>query len=359
MASPASIPQYDQPSYPYQQYVEEEAARYDVDLKARIAVLAKRNCRPSIHVPRLVERIVWTYSNKAERMAEAHRLAMTPWPVFNPPIQLVPPTKSTHVQHEEDDEPLEAKYPSEEAEGENKGVTVSPDEREERQEAIADDPAPVNSPKILLRANKRTVTAAFDDFLANKPYAADAVIDQSTRFAKWVIGYKLVDQAEGAITPDDAANEVGLKVWQALSTFVGDSEDFWKWLNKVCKNKSLDTFSNHCDEFTGRLPLMLEDEDGFSEQNPLLNRDQRQQYIRELPDWIQGTDLWICKLIRANRSYAEIGNLLHITEPAVRQRVAKMRMRSLAEAKASGVVKRIRVRNEWVNAIADIDERKK
>jgi len=90
------------PTFPYQQFVEQEAARYEAALRSRTAFLAKRDCLPSIHTPRLVECIAWTYSNRAERMAEAHRLAMTPWPVFNPPIQLVPPTKSTRVQHEED-----------------------------------------------------------------------------------------------------------------------------------------------------------------------------------------------------------------------------------------------------------------
>lgn len=88
MGSPALTFNPNHPSYPYDLYVEQEAARYETALRARTAFLAKRNCRPSIHTPRLVECLAWIYSNKAERMAEAHRLARTPWPVFNSPIPI-------------------------------------------------------------------------------------------------------------------------------------------------------------------------------------------------------------------------------------------------------------------------------
>lgn len=430
MASPASIPfDHNHPNFSYDLYVEMESARYESDLKARNAVLAKRDCRPSIHVPRVVECISWTYGNKAERMAEAHRIAMTPWPVFNPPIPIpiepipytgnhgsrmkewaaIRPKTSTNsakffAKNLNDahnafmaDELTSEEYISEvfgfledrassddvfaflhsiqekldaktfcpvdakpkfstrintawKAYRENNGVTVSPDEDQTQGEAIADDPAPIIGCKATVSVGEKSIRAAYDNYVAKVPDAETHLLGLSLAYVRRTIRSCMSNCAEGMDDFEDVASHVAEKIWKSLPTFKGDSLAYFKWLNVTQKNAGIDGVRKVRRETDSNVPLMVEYEDGELEQNPLIDRQRKQEYVRELPDWIQGNNLWICMLLREGMSYAQIAKSRGMTEKAVKECAAKMRKRNLEETKASGAVKRIRVRGEWIDA---------
>lgn len=234
----------------------------------------------------------------------------------------------------------------------SQGISTFSVEDQEQEEAIADDPAPIIGCKATVSVGEKSIRAAYDNYVAKVPDAETHLIGLSLQYVRRTIRSSMENLPEGMADFEDVSSKLIEKIWQSLPAFRGDSLAFFKWVNKVQKNAGIDGVRQTKRETGNKVPLLVEFEDGDIEQNPLIDRQQKQQYIRKLPDWIQGTDLMICGLIRDGRTYAEIGKFCHISEAAVKERVAKMKKRNLEETKASGVVKRIRVRGEWVDSIS-------
>jgi RNA polymerase sigma factor (sigma-70 family) len=175
-----------------------------------------------------------------------------------------------------------------------------------------------------------------------------AIID----FATGKISGDLFDSPECSADSEDYAQEVAIRIWEKMHTFSGDPSSFYPWLHRICYTKGIQAYTKTTEESSKKVPLVVEveDSDGL-EDNPLIYKEQKPEHVRELPNWIQGVDRWICDLIREDMTYAQIGKFLHITEKAVRQRVARMKDKNLELAKNSGVVKRVRVKGKWIDAI--------
>jgi DNA-directed RNA polymerase specialized sigma24 family protein len=191
----------------------------------------------------------------------------------------------------------------------------------------------------------------------------DDLLGAVTKFARSKIHGRLYDSPGGVSNVDDEAQEVAMYVWEHLGDFNGAPESFAPWLNRMCFCKATAEFKTGKASRDKFEELTVQDEDGDVDDNPAIYANGKKRngkpmiggdqadLSRELPDWIQGVDRWICDLIREDRTYAQIAKFLHITEMTVRKRVAKMKAKNLELAKNSGQVKRVRVKGKWIDAV--------
>jgi len=418
------------PSFSYDSYVEAEAARYDAALRFRTDNLAKRDSTVSIHVPVMVDAIVYTYRNKAERMEAAHRQAMAPWPSFDKVPASTPapghgnrmrewaelrkgPTNSAkffadqlndvHKEYlageidldrfvDEVYSYLEPKASSDDvfafllskramiekkanspgdartkfaswlnnawkAHCENQGISAPSIEDEEQEGAIAGDSAPIVSPSTAIKEdyrqlkkaqNKSTVIASHSGLVAGTAIFAD-FLKTNRKFILMKVQNGLKEYTKHGMTEEDVTQIALIRMADALPRFKGTSEDYFYWLQKLIYNAVLDARKGSVKEDSRLAPLFVVNEDGEEDEHPGIGgkiaikrngkveyQDAPQEFVRKLPDWIQGDNLMICKLIREGKSFAEIGEALGgMTEAAVTLRVSKMRNRNLEEKEAA------------------------
>jgi DNA-directed RNA polymerase specialized sigma24 family protein len=141
-----------------------------------------------------------------------------------------------------------------------------------------------------------------------------------------VIAYEtLGDSPRVSETVDDVAQNATIAVLTSLPTFKGKSGQSYKWAKRVIKNDCTDGFQKGMNESEMRVSLEVQNKDGDAMDNPdLYPTETPPQYQRELHPFIQGTDLKICEYIREGYNYARIGEVLSMTEKAVKHRVARM-----------------------------------
>lgn len=174
--------------------------------------------------------------------------------------------------------------------------------------------------------NKKTVEVAYQNYLDNKPGSEGELYATVVKFARGKITTRLFDSPESAEDVEDHVQEVALKVWGNIGLFKGDAESFYHWVHKISYRQGLAAAIATTKEFKKRVDLFVESEEGDMDDNPLLyNGQEVREHARELPEFIKGTDLLICKLMREDFTYEEIGQRTGLTEEAVEIRIRRIR----------------------------------
>jgi DNA-directed RNA polymerase specialized sigma24 family protein len=172
--------------------------------------------------------------------------------------------------------------------------------------------------------NRREVENAYRALLDTNEQ--DGFYRAVIKFAKGKITTGLWNLPETSSTVDDHAQQVAFNVSQNLHKFKGEPSDFYSWLNKFCYNQKMDACNEANGESAIKAPLFVEFEEGEFEPNPdLYPTELPTEYQRRLPEFIQGLDLKICEYIREGYDYEKVGQVLDLTETAVKLRVFKMR----------------------------------
>jgi DNA-directed RNA polymerase specialized sigma24 family protein len=215
----------------------------------------------------------------------------------------------------------------------------------------------------IIAATKRNRTranliAAYEAYERREPGSMDRLMQLVTKFVHTKISHMEYEPAfKGfgtAETADDWAQEVTIKVWQKLTgtgrkQFQGDGAGFYAYVHKIAYNQASAAFNDLLEEKRTEVPLFtrVEDEDGeYAEvENPLIHADGA-GYDRHtlIPASVQGVDLTIAKLLLTEvrgadgkyraRNFGEIGQILQMTEDAVKKRMERLRDRLKAEKHA-------------------------
>lgn len=184
-----------------------------------------------------------------------------------------------------------------------------------------------NLEELKYSQNKAAVQDAYQGLLDKKPNAEEVFYRTIINFAKGKISSHIWDLPESVDTPDDYAQKVAIDVWKTLHTFKGEPDGFYSWLHRIVYATGCDAFNEIKEETDNKVPLFVESEDGSGDMidNPLLYGEDTPEPRKEIPDFIQGKDLRICKYIRSGYTYKQTANIMGLTEKAVELRVARMR----------------------------------
>lgn len=295
-----------------------------------------------MHTSLVLDCLLRDYRNsRAIRDAEAAIIAHTPWPVFDAELEPLSTSKVLRADKSEDD---------------NSDVEVSSDEQQEHLSLFDDDSEAVESEPVedfegdgsiaalKKAANKAAVNKAFADKRAGS-LDMDGFCATIRPFVAKKITGRLYDSPGGIGNVEDHVQEVVIYVWQHLSDFSGEPKAFYTWLNRICYTTATKGFNEGKESRDKFEQVTVKYEDGSIGDNLNMYSDGRKrngqpiigpaqpQYAKKLPDFIQGTDLMICDLIREGYDYKRIAKFCHITEKAVRERVAKMKRKNLAMKK--------------------------
>jgi hypothetical protein len=201
-------------------------------------------------------------------------------------------------------------------------------ERDGVEDSDDEDTEPKELAAIKQANNREKIEKAYTNLLAATPNAEGEFFSAVTQFAKGkVIGRTL--HTSGSETPDDVSQNIAAYVWQHLKDFRGSPKSFYPWLHRICYVQGAKRFNENLEESTQHAPFFIESEEGEGLiENPALYRTEYPLAKKfRVPDFIQGTDLKICKYIREGFNYARIAGILDISEQAVKDRVRKMRKR--------------------------------
>jgi hypothetical protein len=155
----------------------------------------------------------------------------------------------------------------------------------------------------------------------------------------------MLDAGECAKDQHDVTNRI---LSELSRRNLDEIKDIYKFLCTAAKNQGGEAFTDNLEDRDTHEPLMVEveDDDGktYMQDNPAMHgdvrykkggkvcfQDSRPVFPRVLPEFIQGENLEICGYIREDKTYAEIAEIMSMTLPAVKQRVAWMRNRNLQE----------------------------
>lgn len=185
--------------------------------------------------------------------------------------------------------------------------------------------------------NRNKIETSYRQYLERLPHSEDKLLKAILEFA----GKKITGATfglKGSNSAEDYAQEVAIEVWGNLDKFSGNVDSFYPWLHRICYTAGTRAYNNDKGNLDKSAPLFVEDEDGDEVDNPVVHgssgikrngkpvlKHTRPVHRRELPEFIQGTDLKICQYIREGYDYSKIGEVLSITEVAVTKRIAKIR----------------------------------
>jgi len=156
-------------------------------------------------------------------------------------------------------------------------------------------------------------------------------------FAKRKFGYLEYSFTEAAETADDWAQDVTLKVWQAViqKGFNDTPEGFLRYLYRIIRNHRNDSYRDLEKVSKTQVPFLQDFEDDGSggeilaEENPLIH-EEHEPFTIQIPASLQGLDRHICQFIMDGCNYAAIGRMFEMSEDAVKKRMERLRRR-LAE----------------------------
>lgn len=185
--------------------------------------------------------------------------------------------------------------------------------------------------------NKKGVIRAYADYKRRLPGSGDRLWKVVQGFAKTKIRSRAWDYGDNnmARTPDDAAVDVTLSVWKQLEEgkFRGQTgRDFLPWLKRICFCAS-SKYLGECIKNRKKFDRLYKDGDDGPYENPELSPDldnNETGYCAPrrgitLPRGATSDDVYVCRLIMAGKTYAEIGEYIGKTEKAVERRVSRLR----------------------------------
>lgn len=182
------------------------------------------------------------------------------------------------------------------------------------------------------------IIAAFEAYQRHEPFSFDELLKVVREFTyKKTYHLELEFSDFGtAETADDWAQEATIAVWMGLKdgTFRGNSgEEFYSWVHSIAYKKRIDGFNYILGEKENKAPMFVELHEGgdvdagtFEEENPeIYHHPVINESSFSIPESITGLDKSICDLILDNKTYAEIGELVGISEAAVKKRLQRLR----------------------------------
>ena len=178
---------------------------------------------------------------------------------------------------------------------------------------------------LAWKKNRTKVEEAYRAYIANEEGAVDCLFSVVLEFAEKKLAHTLEDTAEVCQTYQDLAQDVALYIWQNLGSMERSPSTFYSWVNRVCFTKGNDAHKNIRKEAAVLVPLQLEDEEGFMDDNPLLHVQARGEYATVLPDYFTRREVLVCKLIREGYDYKNIARFMVTTEDAVKKIVQRCR----------------------------------
>ncbi|WP_263377701.1 RNA polymerase sigma factor [Granulicella paludicola] len=185
---------------------------------------------------------------------------------------------------------------------------------------------PVSLPQSSLRPTEANIMDAFSNYLSGHPHA-EAKLWRLVLFLNLATARaKMTGAGDRSISPEDTAQVATIIAWQSLPSFRGDSSQFYAWAKKIGSRTAAKGLTANLEHNKTHLPLQVEGVDGVLDDNPLLYKKlEDRTFARELPESITGNDRFICLYIREGLTYKGMGNVLGLSESAVKQRVAAMR----------------------------------
>jgi DNA-directed RNA polymerase specialized sigma24 family protein len=184
-----------------------------------------------------------------------------------------------------------------------------------------------------VRVKRSNVMQAFTDYKQGSPGSESALFQWVQRYNLATAKAYLDDVGDLHTSADEVAQEATVEVWQQIGTFKGNSGQFAAWVKLICINMARDGKRKTLKANDAKNHLEVEDEDGFMDDNPDMRWGRPSAPFRPLPAWIQGTDLWVCKLMREGLGYKQIASAIDSTEGAVKQRFASIRRTHLVKMK--------------------------
>jgi len=340
----------------YEQYIKQEAARYEAATKVTAAALATT---PEKRAQRAEDTklIVGLYlddlrASRQDRLAEADRLAKTPWPGKAYYISNAPDDGSTSGLPKVKVKGKRGKK-AKSARRAKSGSKTTPTEQQEHLGAIPVDSAPIALSDVE-GTEKERIYKAFENLRAKVAGAQhefyNGVDGVGYKFVLRLVSNHMFDAGECATTEHDITNEV----LSDLSKSIDKVRDIYKYLCSAAKKQGGKAFTENIADRKMHEPILVENEgeDGqtYMEDNPAMHGDVRYkkggkvyfqesppQFQRVLPPFIQGRDLEICNYKREGYSNAKIAEILSTTEAAIKQRFVWMR-KTNEEMKAMGEV---------------------
>jgi DNA-directed RNA polymerase specialized sigma24 family protein len=180
---------------------------------------------------------------------------------------------------------------------------------------------------VVFKRTKKAILETYEAYTRKEEGAEAKLFNLIRNFATTKVSHAVYEVEHGSETVDDHAQEVLIYVWQNISSFRGEPKAFYAWLHRICFTKGATAFNEYKDLSSKREPIFVEsDVTGRIEDNPILNYNHTPvQLARKLPDFIKGTDLRICDMIRSGYDYAKIAKHLNIQEKTVEMRIRRMR----------------------------------
>ena len=185
-----------------------------------------------------------------------------------------------------------------------------------------------------LKPTPANVTAAWEKDLRGEDGAQDELYKLLWLMGLGFVRAKMWDSPNHLSLIQDCVNRSLMAIWETQHTFVGNGYQFYSWCKLIFQRAALKGFWEN--KNAERIPLEVRDNEnpGMMRDNPALYHEGPVQYVRKLPDFIQGYDLQICQFIRQGLDYYEIAKTMGLSEAGVRGRVAAMRARVRADKAA-------------------------
>lgn len=196
---------------------------------------------------------------------------------------------------------------------------------------------------VLRHQREAQIIAAYDSYLksarAEGQYAK--LLDEVWKFALLKVRWTETQFPETAVDSNDIAQNSVLAVIKWLPSFRGETASkFLSALKRICFCHRNDFFNASLMSKKKFEPLFVEREDSdgnaWKQDNPELSPeldnyetgyDPPRRGIT-LPRGATPDDVYICRLIMAGKTYAEIGEYIGNTEKAVERRLARLRKMS-------------------------------
>jgi DNA-directed RNA polymerase specialized sigma24 family protein len=212
------------------------------------------------------------------------------------------------------------------------------------------------------RASIRTeLMSAYKAYQRREPGSMDQLLALVRKFVYMKLYHLEHDFKDfgSAETVDDWTQDVSIRVWQSLlQSDKRSPASFYAWVHKIAFNEGNAAFNKLEAERAGHVSLFVYSEEGeqdgdgehYQEENPALHEEGHGGSSIHIPASVTGVDRDICNLLlttirtekdgrHRGRNYAEVGQVLGITEQAVKDRLWKMRKRLKAEREARPTVK--------------------
>jgi DNA-directed RNA polymerase specialized sigma24 family protein len=174
----------------------------------------------------------------------------------------------------------------------------------------------------------------------------DAFMTESRKFALIRVRRKFRGVDQFGQTEEDITQEAMRGMWRSLDKVNEEKGGYFIWFQRTIDNAVRDAKSGSMKEGMRHAPFMLPGKEGKEFDNPAMYgsikfkrggngkgsvvcyQNPLPPFQRELPAFIQGVDLKICQYIGEGYNYARIGEVLSMTEKAIKERVAKMRQKN-------------------------------